>query len=71
MKKRIISTILAAMLIMGSINAVNAQTRIPAFPGAEGGGMFASGGRGGYSRGVVDLKAGEVVYVAVGGQEVM
>ncbi len=47
MKKRIISTILAAMLIMGSINAVNAQTRIPAFPGAEGGGMFASGGRGG------------------------
>ena len=47
MKKRIISLSLAAMMILGSITAVNAETKIPAFPGAEGGGMYASGGRGG------------------------
>ncbi|MBQ8941925.1 MAG: hypothetical protein IJ062_08805 [Firmicutes bacterium] len=47
MKKRIISSLLAAMFIMGNFTAVNAESKILAFPGAEGGGMFASGGRGG------------------------
>ena len=46
MKKRLISLSLAAMMILGSISAVNAETKIPAFPGAEGGGMYATGGRG-------------------------
>ncbi|MBQ9519811.1 MAG: hypothetical protein IJR59_07955, partial [Firmicutes bacterium] len=47
MKKRIISAMLAAMLAMGSVNIVSAYTNLPAFPGAEGGGMYATGGRGG------------------------
>ena len=47
MKKRIIGAIMAAVMTFGSICIVNAENKIPAFPGAEGGGMFASGGRGG------------------------
>ncbi|OMF95337.1 Ig-like domain-containing protein [Paenibacillus sp. FSL R7-0273] len=52
MKKRMISTALCALLGASFLadavpaHAAQAPAAIPAFPGAEGGGMYASGGRG-------------------------
>ncbi|MFD2700487.1 pectinesterase family protein [Paenibacillus shunpengii] len=53
--KKIVSGILAASMLMTSLTGItSAETapavqdeRLPAFPGAEGGGMYTSGGRGG------------------------
>lgn len=48
--KRILSGTLAFILGLSVINfSVYAENKLPAFPGAEGGGMYASGARGGSS----------------------
>lgn len=48
--KRILSGTLAFILGLSIINfSVYAENKLPAFPGAEGGGMYASGARGGSS----------------------
>lgn len=52
MKEKIISCVLSASMICSSIGvlqtfAENTENSIPAFPGAKGGGMYATGGRGG------------------------
>ena len=48
--KRILSGTLAFILGLSVINfSAFAEDRLPAFPGAEGGGMYASGARGGNS----------------------
>ncbi|MBO5278198.1 MAG: hypothetical protein J6B06_01730 [Lachnospiraceae bacterium] len=50
MKRRICVAILTVCLILGQLLStvnVSAAEKVPAFPGAEGGGKYASGGRGG------------------------
>lgn len=52
MRKKIVSAVMCAVLSASSlasaltVQAEDAPSTIPAFPGAEGGGMYASGGRG-------------------------
>ncbi len=50
MKKKFMNSVLAVAILASSFIAVpnvTAEEAIPAFPGAEGGGMYATGGRGG------------------------
>ena len=51
MKKKLVSFFTACILCMSSFSHVNfvgaEEAKVIAFPGAEGGGMYASGGRGG------------------------
>ena len=45
MKKRIISVMLAVLTVNFGCTGVNAADKLPAFPGAEGGGMYTKGAR--------------------------
>ena len=47
MKKKLLAVGLAAVMAMSSLSVWGADDKLIAFPGAEGGGMYASGGRGG------------------------